>query len=263
MALSVGKIIRKAWESSSLSQKDFASRLGISRSSLQRYMRGEAKTRAAAVSDTARIVSYGERHSQAATERYAQRVSDKKQGRYVRTQRGQRIYGEEALEVKKLYSQVNEKRSKLGLRTIRPEDFYGNKENIKNVVSRQLKDNYLEESVENGRRGFKESLRTMGERLTGESDFMDKASEALESLTPEQLDRLWSENKNYFVNLVYGYEADEDGKKKFKRNRRTGKMEAAHTGSKVTGRDFRRALEESMSKITGEQYDFRVDREKF
>lgn len=200
MARSAGSAIRDAWMRSGMSQRDFANSLDISRSSLQRYMRGEAQSKAQAVVTDARILAYSKRHSSHASEKYAYTLREREAGRSVRLGKRE-ILGDEAVKIKDLYKQVNQERKKIGLSTISPRGFFGKRENIESVLTRQLNPDFLRSTQQKGREGLKTSFAVFLERRDS-TRLADKIIEKMDALTGDQLDRLFYDYRQQIDEII-------------------------------------------------------------
>lgn len=233
------RIINDALKRSGLSKSAFASKLGVSRRSLNRYIQGQVKKDISSIADAARVTAYGESHSRAATERYRERIGDKRRGDFVQIGRGsgsKRFYGTEAKRINSLYDKVNKIRTSEGLDTIKSTGYFGKVENLEKNLSKQLDVNYIREVRERGVDSGKSGLLAFGDRIAGRSGWADNVrvgdkslSDVLSDMSSDDFNRMWDKYGDKLTTRFFAVSSSE---------------------SQVDERDYARFLVEAVSSVS-------------
>lgn len=199
------KLIKAAWETSGYSFTEFARLTKMSRGKLKRYINNGLKKKEIPDSavDISRIVSYGGRHSERATKNYAERIHDKRNGRYVRV--GHRnVYGDKAEYIKNMYDKANKARERAGMDKIYPKNFKGTIENLIKSLKTQQDGEKLRVMQLRGIENFKRNYLSFLLESNGGWDtrYYQQAKTLLNSLTPDEVNQLWRDNEDYFTQLL-------------------------------------------------------------
>jgi len=208
------KSVRNAWKRSGLTQKQFAAEAGFSVSTLKRYMHSVKvpRFRQAAI----RNVTFVHTHSSRAVARRNERLratairreamararEDTSEMKFsdlsgnIRT-----LSGRKAGQVRAAYIQANANRVKLGLPEISQRGYYGDPEKLLGVLRHKNSLRSLQSRQENGRRGFKASIRTGLEYAIVPPKQIQQVMDILNRMNNRQIDAMYrvAANESWFI----------------------------------------------------------------
>jgi transcriptional regulator with XRE-family HTH domain len=201
--------VRRDWERSGLTQKEFAKAAGVSLSTIKRYMKKPSSQVSRAFRRRSADIAYSATHSRRQVERRAERLAQTERYRaeyqaakadtspltWHRLKDGgtETVTGRMAGDIRAAYVKANRNRTRLGYEPLKLGGYYGSPEKLLPALRHKQTLKALKANKSRARNGFIKSVLVGLERGGVDTDTLDAAESMLRGMGGQEIDALYQQ----------------------------------------------------------------------